>query len=40
MKDAIINEKEHEVDRLKKELYCLQYAKPETDSSFEVKKLL
>jgi hypothetical protein len=28
------------VDRLKKELYCLQYAKPEPDKTFEVKKLL
>jgi len=40
MKDGIINEKDHEIDRLKKELLALQYVKPESEKTFEIKKLL
>lgn len=40
MKDGIINEKEGEIDRLRKELYTLQYGKTEQAKTFEIKKLL
>ncbi len=40
MKDGIINEKDHEIDRLKKELYTFQYGKTEQAKTFEIKKLL
>jgi hypothetical protein len=40
MKDGIINEKDHEIDRLKKELYSFQYGKTEQAKAFEIKKLL
>jgi hypothetical protein len=34
MKDGIINEKENEIDRLKKELYTFQYGKTEQAKTF------
>ena len=40
MKDGVINEKEGEIDRLRKELYTVQYGKTEQAKTFEIKKLL
>lgn len=40
MKDGIINEKEHEIDRLKKELFAFKYPQTEQSKTFEIKKLL
>jgi hypothetical protein len=40
MKDGIINEKDAEIDRLRKELYTVQYGKTEQAKTFEIKKLL
>jgi hypothetical protein len=40
MKDGIINEKEMEIDRLRKELYTTQHGKPDQAKTFEIKKLL
>jgi len=37
LKDGIINEKDRELDRLKKELH---HQRPEVDKTFEIKKLL
>lgn len=39
MKDSIIIEKDHEIDRLRKELHAVSIPRPE-EKTFEIKKLL
>lgn len=40
MKDGIINEKEVQIDKLKKELHTHNFNKVENEKTFEIKKLL